>query len=193
MPDCFASGDCKFIKQYLHLINVNFYLLYFKRYLNSFSVENNDKKLTMQMKIGVVGLGVGIPLTNLQVSALNIVKLYLRQSQNDNRVVKLDVHDLISVGGKSGAFIISGFETKWLDLDPEKARWAHKPHFLIGRKVQIEVSGVVAKWGKVDIVVKLFDRYNQNEELVNQCCVGVVGGVQFSESRVMGIIRKSEI
>ena len=147
----------------------------------------------MQMKIGVVGLGVGIPRTNIQVSAFNIVKLYLRHGLYDTKIVKLDVHDLISAGGKSGAFIFSGFETKWFELDPERDRWTHNPLFLIGKKVQIEVSGVVAKWGHVDIVITLFDKYNQGEELLNQCCVGVVGGIQFSESRVMGTISKSEI
>jgi len=53
----------------------------------------------MQMKIGAVGLGVGIPRTNLQLSALNIVKLYLRLGQYDDKIVKLDVHNLISAGG----------------------------------------------------------------------------------------------
>ena len=100
---------------------------------------------------------------------------------------------MISVGGKSGTFIFSGFETKWFELDPTKDRWAHNPLSLIGRKVQIQVSGVVAKWGHVDIVISLFDKYNQGEELVNQCCVGIVGGIQFSESKVMGIVRKSKI
>jgi hypothetical protein len=66
-------------------------------------------------------------------------------------------------------------------------------NFLIGKKVRIEASGVVAQLGSVDIVVTLFDKYNQGEELVNQCCVEVVGGLQFSESKIMGIIEESEI
>jgi len=64
---------------------------------------------------------------------------------------------------------------------------------LIGKKAQIEASGLVAKWGHVDIVITIFDKYNQGDELVNQCCVGVVGGIQFSEFKIMGIIGKSEI
>jgi hypothetical protein len=153
----------------------------------------DQREFAMQMKIGVVGLGIGIPRTNLQVSAMNIVKLYLRHSQHDKNIAKLDVHDLISVGGKSGAFIFSGFETKWFELDPKRDDWAHNPILLIGRKVQIDVSGVVAKWGQVDISLKIYDKYNQGEELLNQCCVEVVGGLQFSDAKVMGTIGKSEI
>ena len=147
----------------------------------------------MQMKVGAVGIGIGIPRTNVQVSAINIVKLDLRHGLNDNKIVRLGVNDMLSVGGRSGAFLASGLETRWFELDPKKDAWAHNPIFLIGKKVQVKVSGVVAKWGSVDIEFTLFDKYNQGEELVKQCCVEVVGGIQFSESKVMGIIQKSEI
>ena len=53
----------------------------------------------MQMKIGAVGIGVGIPRTNLQVSAINMVKIYLRHGPNDNNIVRLGVNDMLSVGG----------------------------------------------------------------------------------------------
>ena len=59
--------------------------------------------------------------------------------------------------------------------------------------MQVKVSGVVAKWGSVEIEVTIFDKNNQGEELVKQCCVEVIGGIQFSESKVMGIIKKSEV
>ncbi len=42
-------------------------------------------------------------------------------------------------------------------------------------------------------LVAYFDKFNQGEELLNQCCVEVVGWLQFSEAKVMGIIRKSEV
>lgn len=147
----------------------------------------------MQMKIGTIGLGAGIPRTNIQVGAINIVKIYLRHGLYDDNIVKLGVNDMVSVGGKSGAFIFSAFQTKWFELDPKKDDWARNPIFLIGKKVRIEMSGVVARLGSVDIVVTIFDKYNQGEDLVNQCCVEVVGGIQFSDSKVMGIIERSEI
>jgi hypothetical protein len=83
----------------------------------------------MQMKIGTVGFGVGIPRTNLQVSAANMVKIYLRHSPNDNNIVKLGVNDMLSVGGKSGAFLVSVFQTRWFELDPKKDDWARNPIF----------------------------------------------------------------
>lgn len=59
--------------------------------------------------------------------------------------------------------------------------------------MQIEVSGVVAKWGQVDISLAIFDKYNQGEELLNLCCVEVVGGLQFSDAKVIGTIGRSEV
>lgn len=41
----------------------------------------------MQMKIGAIGAGVGIPRTDLQVSALNIVKFYLRHGLYDPTII----------------------------------------------------------------------------------------------------------
>lgn len=98
-----------------------------------------------------------------------------------------------SIGGKSGTFIFSGFETKWFELNPQNDGWARNANSLIGKKVQLEVSGVVAKWGSVDITLSLFNKYNESKELVKQCCVEVKGGLQFSNMKVQGILSKSNI
>jgi hypothetical protein len=151
------------------------------------------KEARMQMKLGIVGCGVGIPKTNLGVGAVNIAKLYFRNNPNDKKPAKLNVQDLISIGGKSGAFLISAFETKWFELNPKKDGWARNANLLIGKKMQVEVYGVIAKWGSVDVVLSLFNNYNEGEELLNQCCVGVVGGIQFSNMKVQGIVMRSQI
>jgi hypothetical protein len=152
----------------------------------------NEEK-TMQMKLGGTGIGVGVPRTNLQVSGMNIIKFYFREGAKDSKVKKFGVHDLISIGNKSGAFIFSAFSTKWFDLDPKRDSWARNSHLLIGKKMKISASGIIAKWGSVSVVVKLFDKYNQGKELVNQCCVDVEGGIQFSELKVQGTVVRSAV
>jgi hypothetical protein len=59
--------------------------------------------------------------------------------------------------------------------------------------MKISASGIIAKWGSVSVVVKLFDKYNQGKELVNQCCVDVEGGIQFSELKVQGTVVRSAV
>ena len=65
----------------------------------------------MQMKIGLVGAGIGIPKTNLGVGFLNIGYLFLRNGKNDKNVKSLRIVDLVSVGQKSGTFLAAGVET----------------------------------------------------------------------------------
>ncbi|MCP3931193.1 MAG: hypothetical protein GY705_19080 [Bacteroidetes bacterium] len=145
------------------------------------------------MKIGIMGLGIGIPETKIEVGALNMAKLYFRQNLNDAKLTKLDVRDLISFGGKSGTFLFGALETEWFELDPTKDNWAHNTNSLIGNKIEIEVSGIVVQWGTVDIAVTFFDKYNQSKELVKQCCVEVAGGVQVSTMKVRGVVSMSKI
>lgn len=147
----------------------------------------------MQMKIGVVGFGAGIPKTNLGIGVLNMAKLYFRHSLVDKNIVRLQINDLISLGGKSGSFIFSGFRTKWFDLNPQNDSWARNSSSLLGKKVQLELSGVVAMWGGVDVTLTLFNKYNEGKDLVKQCCVEADRGIQFSNMKVQGTIAISKI
>lgn len=145
----------------------------------------------MQAMIGVVGLGIGIPKTNLGVGAANMVKLYFRHSLTDKSPVILDFLDIISIGGKSGAFLISAFSTEWFELNPKTSGWAHNPYRLIGKKLSIEVDGLVAVRGNVDVSIRLFNNYDEGQELLNRCCIPVLRGLQFSGMKVRGTVSKS--
>lgn len=146
----------------------------------------------MEMKIGVMGCGIGLPRTNLEVSGANIGMLYFRRFKNDPETVILAIRDMISVGGKSGTFLVTGLETQWFVLDPKRDNWAHNTIALIGKKVEIEVSGCQLLRGKVDVSVKVFDKYNQAKELVAQCCLKA-GGIQFSKMKIRGVVDRSSM
>lgn len=147
----------------------------------------------MQMMVEIMGFGIGIPKTKLQVSAMNISKFYIRHGVLNKNPVKLNVQDLISIGGKSGTFIATGVRTKWFELDPAKSKWAINPHLLLGKRVRIFMSGIVGKWGRVDFTLKQLDKYNQPKTLVDQCCIEVDGGLQFSDIKVQGRVSLSNI
>lgn len=146
----------------------------------------------MEMRIGAMGCGIGIPKTNLEISAANIGMLYFRRFKNDPEEVILTVRDMISLGGKSGTFLATGLETDWFMLDPKRDSWAHNTISLIGKRIEIEVSGAQFLRGTVDVSVKVFDRYNQANELVSQCCLKA-GGIQFSTIKIRGVVSRSSM
>jgi hypothetical protein len=147
----------------------------------------------MQMMVEVIGFGLGIPKTNIQVSTLNIAKFYLRHGLHDKSPTRFNVQDLIAIGNKSGTFLLTGIRTKWFELDPAKSQWALNANTLIGKTVQIIVSGIVGKWGTVDFTLKLLDNYNHPKTLLERCCIDVEGGIQFSEAKVQGRVTLSKI
>ncbi len=100
------------------------------------------------MKIGTVGFGIGIPRTNLGVSVLNIGKMFFRNGINDPKEKALLIHDLISVCGKSGTFLAAGIVTDWFELDPINDNWAYNTNWLIGKKVEVDISGPQIVRGK---------------------------------------------
>ena len=61
----------------------------------------------MQMMVEVIGFGIGIPKTNIQVSTVNIAKFYVRHGLNDRNPARFNVQDLIAIGSKSGTFFIN--------------------------------------------------------------------------------------
>lgn len=146
----------------------------------------------MQMRVGVVGCGIGIPKTNLEVSALNIGMLYFRRYPKDPEETILTVRDLLTYGGKSGTFLVTGIETDWFELDPKKDNWAHNTIWMIGKKIEVEVHGSQFLRGTVDVSVKVFDKYNQSRELVAQCCLKA-GGIQSSSMKIRGVVCRSSM
>lgn len=147
----------------------------------------------MQMMIGTVGFGIGVPRTKVQMGALNFTKFYIRKGPHDKNPARLHVQDLFSIGGKSGTFVFSSVRTKWFELDPAKSHWAHDTNLLLGATVQIFMSGIVGKWGQVDFTLKQLDKYNQPKTLVEQCCIAVEGGFQVLDYKVQGRVSKSNI
>ena len=99
----------------------------------------------MQMKIGIVGIGIGIPKPALQVSALQMAKLYIKATKSARNIIVLDINDMFSIGTKSATFLFSGLETTWFDLDPTKESWACNPVSLIGKRMEISVEGLLIR------------------------------------------------
>lgn len=146
----------------------------------------------MQMKVGSIGFGFGIPKTSLGVGLFNIGKIFLRHSASNNKETVFNIGDLISVGQKSGTFIAGGVETDWFELDPVKDNWAYNTIWLIGKKVEIKIKGMQVLKGQTDIEVVFFDKYNRPKELAKRCCLKS-NGTQFTEIKVRGVVTKGHV
>jgi hypothetical protein len=64
---------------------------------------------------------------------------------------------------------------------------------LLGTTVQIIVTGIVGKWGTVDLTLKQLDKYNYPKILLERCCIEVKRGLQFSDAKVQGRVTLSKI
>lgn len=141
----------------------------------------------MQMKIGCIGAGIGIPKTPIGISAMNMVKMFFRHGPTDRNEICLNINDHLCVGGKSGAFLFTGIQTEYFQLNPKKDTWATAPYHLVGKKAIVEMVAAVPVNLKVDILVTTIDRYGDKTVLVDK--VGIpVKGIQCSNSKVTGIV-----
>jgi len=146
----------------------------------------------MQMKVGTVGFGVGIPKTSMGVGLFNIGKVFLREYENSKKESVYNIGDLFSLGQKSGTFIAGGIETDWFELDPVTEKWAFNTVWLIGKKVEIKMEGLQVLRGQADIEVVFFDKYNRPNELAKRCCLNSKG-TSFSEIKIRGVAHRGYV
>ena len=120
----------------------------------------------MQMLIGLAGLGIGVPKTSLGLGAAT-GKLYFRDNPCSVKEKALTVSDLLSVGQKSGAFLLGGVTTTWFDLDPIKENTLYNFYWLLGKKAEIKISGIqLVRKGTADIEINAWDKNGQVYELL---------------------------
>ena len=144
------------------------------------------------MLIGLAGLGIGVPKTSIGVGAA-IGKLYFRENPQTVKEKALTISDLLSVGQKSGAFLMGGVTTKWFDLDPIKENALYNFYWLLGKKAEIKISGVqLVRKGSADIEINAWDKNGQVYNLLNRKDLQT-DGTQFAELKVRGVIQPGEI
>jgi len=144
------------------------------------------------MLIGLAGLGVGIPKTSLGVGAA-IGKLYFRENTHKDSEKVLVISDMLSFGQKSGAFLLGGVTTKWIELDPIKENSLYNIYGLLGKHAEIKISGVqLVTRGHADIEINAWGKDGQVQQLFNRKDVAT-DGTQFAEIKVRGVVRQGEI
>lgn len=144
------------------------------------------------MLIGLAGLGIGVPKTSIGVGAA-IGKLYFRENPQTVKEKALTISDFLSVGQKSGAFLMGGVTTKWFDLDPIKENALYNFYWLLGKKAEIKISGVqLVRKGSADIEINAWDKNGQVYNLLNRKDLQT-DGTQFAELKVRGVIQPGEI
>jgi len=166
----------------------------------------------MQMNVGFVGVGFGY--RSFQVSGLNMGKIRIRHGLYDNDIIRLQIHDMFAIGGRSASWVGSAFETEWFDINPVTNTWVYDIPSLMNQRARLEVEGPLFKntitdavgvgkvadavglgesYGGVKIALYSFNKYGEDRKLMSHDSAPVRGGIQVSHAKVTGILQRSNI
>ena len=85
----------------------------------------------MEMMINITGVGVAIPKTGLGVNLYTGSYIGFRKSDGVD-VTSLALHDLLSLGSRSGTFVLGWVRADWFPIDTAMHPWALVPKALEG-------------------------------------------------------------
>jgi hypothetical protein len=165
----------------------------------------------MEMQFGCVGFGLGYK--KLSFGLANMVRLKIRHGFYDGNIIKLQLNDMLCVGGRSGSsLVISVFETEWFCLngDPKANNWVYDLPRLINHKAELIATGLTAgnrltsklgsdKLGdaigtnQMRFTFNTFDKHGNSTTRISNKIVPIRDGWQLSDFKVTGILQTSEI
>jgi hypothetical protein len=166
----------------------------------------------MQVMVGFVGIGFGYK--NFQVSGMNMGKIRIRHSFYDSGIIRLQIHDMLSVGARSASWVGSAFETEWFDINPKTNTWVYDLPIFLNFKARLEVDGPLFKntitdmlgagkaadalglgesYQGVKVALYHIDKYGEEKKLFSHDSAPVRGGIQVSHAKVTGILQNSNI
>ncbi len=167
----------------------------------------------MEMQFGCVGFGLGYK--KLSFGLANMVRLKIRHGLYDDNTIKLQLNDMLCVGGRSGSsLVLSAFETEWFTLDAGNNRsdnnWVFDLARLINHKAELIATGLTAgnrltsKLGSDKLgdaigtnqmrsTFNTFDKHGNSTTRISNKIVPIKDGWQLSDFRVTGILQTSQI
>lgn len=140
----------------------------------------------MEMFINIMGVGVALPKTGLGVNLAT--GSYIGITMGHTKTL-LGVSKCMSIGAGAGTLVAGWVKTAPFHVSPAKHGWATNVHGLIGKKVQIELTGTLVVFGKVDLTFTVFDKDGGSKELISRVDIESCG-MQASETKVRGVLCK---
>lgn len=143
----------------------------------------------MQMKITTLGVGVGIPKTDIGISLMSGVYISFRRHESCIPLVyNLFTYNEIGNGNNTIAF--NNCETEWFNVDPGKFPFIKDIHNCFNGKVgEMKVNGTMLGKGHIDFDFNVFTQEGDEVFSMKKKYITAKGG-QISNFMVRGRFRR---
>lgn len=138
----------------------------------------------MQMKITIFGAGIGIPKSGFSVNLATGAYIEVRQSKNTPAIL-FAIGQFATLGNEASTFLAGYVNTDWFDVNPAKHRWITKMQSMVGKEVELQITGALVFSGHVDISLTLIRKNKEGTELLKLYDIKA-GGAQIASSAVRG-------
>ncbi len=142
----------------------------------------------MEMKILIIGAGIGIPKTGISVNLGTNALIQFRSSKNSTSTC-MGISQMLTAGSEAGTVIFGDVDTDWFFVNPIKHKWAANTDKLVGKKVQLEVSGTLIVGGKVDVKFTVIDEHGNTSVLMSKVDIKA-SGIQAASTNIRGILKR---
>ena len=142
----------------------------------------------MEVKVIISGLGIGIAKTGLGANLVSGTYISMRMGPKVKPRV-FGITDSLSLGSDSSTLLVGHVATGWFKVKPEKDPFFMKPENLLGKKVDVSVSGTIIVGGNVDVKITVYDEYDAAKEMISRVDVES-SGFQLSTTKIRGILKE---
>lgn len=144
----------------------------------------------MQMKISILGWGVGIPHTGLGIGLGTVCYIAVRESKTA-RPMGWYIWDAVDLGTDSGNQLVGGGGgTDWFPVNEVNHPWIDEVDTLEGKIVQIDFVGPLpALTGHVDVKISYIDGNNNFRTILHKANIGG-DGFQLSATSIRGRLKR---
>lgn len=138
----------------------------------------------MDIRIIISGLGINIPKTSFGVNAISGCYVSVRNSEAAPEAV-YGIKSYLSLGSESSTLIVGQIRSEWMKVvDPDIINKFSLQN-VMGKTLDINVSGTVLMKGTADISIKLIDGTGDAISILDKYDVKVEGG-QLSSTSIRG-------
>ncbi len=138
----------------------------------------------MEMAVHIAGGGLRLPIEGFSLSLSMGCYIAFRGSKNQ-QPFEIKMQDWMSLGNRSGTFIVSLVETGWFELGPENEAKLPPIDSLLGNTLELSVKTSLLARGTVDIELKRLSDYGYPQILINSYG-RKAKGFQFGDSVIRG-------
>ena len=141
----------------------------------------------MEMRILIGGAGLSFPGSGISLSIISGAYLQFRSSKNSPPTL-YGVGSVASESAEGKTLLLSYVKTDWFFVDPVRDPWILQKQQLIGKKLDIKVSGTLTGSGRIDIrVVEIADDGDLTN-LIKKDDIKATG-IQLSDTSVRGLVK----